>query len=71
MHGSLMLLMVVSQDVLKGILGTSIIGETGEIWSCKQLIGKVNEPLPFGMVKSLTKILGTVEPLSTTVVEIV
>ena len=68
MHGSLMLLMVVSEDVLKGILGTSIIGETGEIWSCKQLIGKVNEPL---MVKSLTKILGTVEPLSTTVVEMV
>lgn len=63
-----MLLMVVYEDVLKGILGTSIIGETGEIWSCKQLIGKVNEPL---MVKSLTKILGTVEPLSTTVVEMV
>ena len=49
------------------------MGETGGIWLCKPLVGKVDQLLPVGMVKSLsTKILETVEPLPPiTVVEIV
>ena len=49
------------------------MGETGGIWLCKPLVGKVDELLPVGMAKlSSTKILVMVEPLPpTTVVEIV